>query len=296
MLTVSEFAAKWGLADRTVRNYCAHGLIAGAILKGKTWLIPDDAKPPFLQHKNNKTDNILLDRLLEERNNSITGGIYHKTQIALAYNSNHIEGSTLTEEQTRMIFETRTLGETGKTRVDDIIEANNHFRCFDIILDNANEQLNESIIKKLHFILKTGTVDSTKSWFRVGEYKAVPNEVGGKTTCPPEKVQQEMTNLLNNYNTKNIKTFHDIVEFHYEFETLHPFQDGNGRVGRLIMFKECLANNIVPFIIEDVNKYYYYRGLNEWTNEQGYLLDTCLAAQDKYKSWLDYFRISYKNK
>ena len=294
MLTVSEFALKWGLADRTIRNYCARGLIAGAVLKGKTWLIPDDAKPPFLQQENNKTDNILLNRLREERDNSIAGGIFHKTQIALAYNSNHIEGSTLTEEQTRMIFETRTLGEISNIRIDDIIETNNHFRCFDIILDSAKEQLSEDLIKKLHYTLKTGTADSAKSWFRVGEYKAIPNEVGGKATCPPESVQQEMTNLLNNYNAKNIKSFHDIVEFHYKFESLHPFQDGNGRVGRLVMFKECLANNIVPFIIEDVYKYYYYRGLNEWTNEQGYLLDTCLATQDKYKSWLDFFCIPYK--
>ena len=237
------------------------------------------------------SDNPLLNRLKEEKDMKLKGGIYHKTQIALTYNSNHIEGSSLTEDQTRMIFETNTLGETNGVKVDDIVETNNHFRCVDIIIDNAKKPLTEKFIKELHYILKTGTSDSRKDWFNVGEYKSRPNEVGGNKTCPPEKVTEEIKKLLTNYNKKQIKTINEIIKFHRDFETIHPFQDGNGRVGRLIMFKECLANNIVPFIIEDKFKLYYYRGLKEWNTERDYLTDTCLAAQDKYKKLLEYFKI-----
>ena len=224
----------------------------------------------------------------------LKGGIYHKTQIALTYNSNHIEGSTLTEEQTRLIFETNTIGETKGVKVDDIVETNNHFKCFDLVIDNAEKPLTEKFIKELHFTLKVGTSDSLKSWFNVGDYKSRPNEVGGNETCQPENVAKEMKQLLTTYNSLKNKTIEDIIEFHYYFESIHPFQDGNGRIGRLIMFKECLTNNIVPFIIEDEIKMYYYRGLREWKTEKGFLLDTCLSAQDKYKKYLDYFKIEYK--
>ena len=290
-LTASEIAKKWNISERSVRNYCQQGRVKGAEQKGKLWLIPEDAEKPERVMRKEFSDNPLLNRLKEEKDMKLKGGIYHKTQIALTYNSNHIEGSSLTEDQTRMIFETNTLGETNGVKVDDIVETNNHFRCVDIIIDNAKKPLTEKFIKELHYILKTGTSDSRKDWFNVGEYKSRPNEVGGNKTCPPEKVTEEIKKLLTNYNKKQIKTINEIIKFHRDFETIHPFQDGNGRVGRLIMFKECLANNIVPFIIEDKFKLYYYRGLKEWNTERGYLTDTCLAAQDKYKKWLVYFSI-----
>lgn len=290
-LTVSEIAKKWKISERSVRNYCRQGRVKGAEQKGKLWLIPEDAKKPERVMRKEFSDNSLLNRLKEEKDMKLKGGIYHKTQIALTYNSNHIEGSTLTEDQTRMIFETNTLGETNGVNVDDIVETNNHFKCVDMIIDNAKKPLTEKLIKELHYILKTGTSDSRKDWFNVGEYKSRSNEVGGNKTCPPEKVTEEIKKLLANYNKKQTKTFNDIIKFHKDFETIHPFQDGNGRVGRLILFKECLANNIVPFIIEDEFKLYYYRGLKEWNNEKGYLIDTCLAAQDKYKKWLEYFDV-----
>lgn len=290
-LTVGEIAKKWNISERSVRNYCQQGRVKGAELKGKTWIIPEDAEKPERAERKEFSDNPLLNRLKEEKDMKLKGGIYHKTQIALTYNSNHIEGSTLTEDQTRMIFETNTLGETHGVKVDDIVETNNHFKCVDMVIDNAKKILTEKFIKELHYTLKSGTSDSRKDWFNVGEYKSRPNEVGGNETCRPEKVAEEIKKLLTNYNAKQTKTINDIIEFHKDFESIHPFQDGNGRVGRLIMFKECLANNIIPFIIEDEFKLYYYRGLKEWNNERGYLTDTCLAAQDKYKKWLDYFKI-----
>ena len=290
-LTASEIAKKWNISERSVRNYCQQGRVKGAEQKGKLWLIPEDAEKPERVMRKEFSDNPLLNRLKEEKDIKLKGGIYYKTQIALTYNSNHIEGSTLTEDQTRMIFETNTLGETNGVKVDDIVETNNHFRCVDIIIDNAKKPLTEKFIKELHYTLKIGTSDSRKDWFNVGEYKSRPNEVGGNETCPPEKVTEEIKKLLTNYNKKQTKTINDIIKFHKDFETIHPFQDGNGRVGRLIMFKECLANNIVPFIIEDKFKLYYYRGLKEWNAERGYLTDICLAAQDKYKKWLVYFSI-----
>ena len=290
-LTASEIAKKWNISERSVRNYCQQGRVKGAEQKGKLWLIPEDAEKPERVMRKEFSDNPLLNRLKDEKDMKLKGGIYHKTQIALTYNSNHIEGSTLTEDQTRMIFETNTLGETNGVNVDDIVETNNHFKCVDMIIDNAKKPLTEKFIKELHYILKTGTSDSRKDWFNVGEYKSRPNEVGGNKTCPPEKVTEEIKKLLANYNKKQTKPINDIIKFHKDFETIHPFQDGNGRVGRLIMFKECLANNIVPFIIEDKFKLYYYRGLKEWNAERGYLTDTCLAAQDKYKKLLEYFKI-----
>ncbi len=291
-LSVSDIAKKWGLSERSVRNYCAHGRIVGAELKGKTWIIPEESIKPE-RIKKDFSDNPLLNILKEEKDMKLKGGIYHKTQIALAYNSNHIEGSTLSEDQTRMIFETHTIEVAKTINVDDIVETNNHFRCLDLVIELAKKPLTEKFIKELHFTLKNGTSNSLKSWFNVGNYKKRPNEVNGNETCPPEKVSREIKKLLANYNAKSYKSIKDIIKFHKEFESIHPFQDGNGRIGRLIMFKECLANNIVPFIIEDEFKYYYYRGLKEWNNDKQFLIDTCLSAQDKYKEYLKYFRIKY---
>ena len=237
---------------------------------------------------------LLLDILQEEKSSGYSGGIYHKTQIELTYNSNHIEGSSLTHEQTRYIFETNTIGvEDGSLNVDDVIETANHFRLVSLIIDNARTVLTEEFIKELHLFLKNGTSDSRRDWFVVGDYKKLPNEVGGMNTTPPEEVSGKMKALLNEYNVKEEKSLEDILDFHVKFEKIHPFQDGNGRVGRLIMFKECLKYNIVPFIIEDDLKMFYYRGLAEWKTEKGYLRDTCLTAQDRYKAYLDYFRIGY---
>lgn len=290
--SVAEIAKKWNISERTVRNYCANGRISGAYLTGKTWNIPEDSIRPERINKHSDTPKNLIEVLKVEKQNHIKGGIYHKIQIDLTYNSNHIEGSKLTHDQTRYIFETNTIGiEDGAINVDDIIETANHFKCIDMIIDQVNYTLSESFIKLLHNTLKSGTSDSRKNWFAVGEYKKLPNEVGGKETCAPEKVADEMKKLLTKYNAKKQKTFEDLIEFHYKFESIHPFQDGNGRVGRLILFKECLRNGFVPFIIDDDLKMFYYRGLKEWKNEKGYLIDTCLSAQDKFKKHLDYFRI-----
>ena len=291
--TVAEIAKKWGVSERAVRNYCAEGRVAGAILEGKTWKIPDNAEKP-VRKKRNDAVNTLLDVLKEEKKAKLRGGIYHRVQIDLTYNSNHIEGSRLTHDQTRYIYETNTIGIVDEAvRVDDIIETTNHFRCIDFIIDKANASLSETIIKQLHYLLKSGTSDSRKDWFAVGEYKRLPNEVGGMDTTMPEEVAEEIKSLLTWYNSLENVTLDDIIEFHVRFEKIHPFQDGNGRVGRLIMFKECLKNNIVPFIIDENHKLFYYRGLKEWTRERGYLVDTCLSAQDNFKLRLDYYRIKY---
>lgn len=292
-LSVAEIAVKWGVSERSVRNYCATGRVDGAKLIGKIWFVPENAKKPERINKKD-TKKTLLDILKEQKDIKLNGGIYHKIQIELTYNSNHIEGSKLTHDQTRYIFETNTIGfENEMLNVDDVIETTNHFRCIDIIIDEAKSTLSEKFIKQLHSVLKTGTSDSRKDWFSVGEYKKLPNEVGGSETALPEEVPFKMRELLKKYNSLSDKTFEDIVAFHVEFEKIHPFQDGNGRVGRLLLFKECLKNNIVPFIIEDDLKMFYYRGLKEWNNEKGYLLDTCLTAQDRFKVYLDYFRIEY---
>lgn len=232
----------------------------------------------------------LLYRLREEKRIGLKGGIYHQTQIKFAYNSNHMEGSKLTEDQTRYIYETNTIG-LGKepANIDDIIETVNHFRCFDYILDCAEDILTENIIKKIHAILKSSTSDSRLDWFNIGEYKQRPNMVGGHKTTAPGKVKKEIQRILFEYQYKDTISFDDIIEFHYHFEKIHPFQDGNGRAGRLIVFKECLKYNIVPFIIDERHKLYYYRGLKEFEDEKGYLTDTCLSAQDEYKKLLRYF-------
>ena len=293
-LSVADIAKKWNISERSVRNYCSKGRIEGAFLTGKTWNIPENAKKPERMNKRKEKPKTLLAILQEEKASKYSGGIYHKTQIDLTYNSNHMEGSRLTHDQTRFIFETNTIGiENEVVNVDDIIETTNHFRCIDMIIDHVKTELNEKFIKELHFILKSGTSDSKKDWFAVGDYKKFPNEVGNMKTPLPEEVDNLMKDLLKEYNSKKEKTFEDILDFHVQFERIHPFQDGNGRIGRLIMFKECLKYNIVPFIIEDNLKMFYYRGLKEWNNERGYLVDTCLTAQDKYKAYLDYFRINY---
>lgn len=289
-LTVSETAKLWNMSERTVRSYCAQGKLDGVFLKGKTWYIPENTECP--QKAKKQQSSPLLDTLRKEKQSGLHGGIYHKIQIELTYNSNHIEGSKLTHDQTRYIYETNTIGiENSAVNVDDIVETANHFKCIDMIIDNAGRKLNEHFIKQLHLTLKSGTSDSRKDWFAVGDYKKLPNEVGGRSTTAPEDVADEIKKLLFSYNKQEEKSLDDLLDFHYIFERIHPFQDGNGRVGRLILFKECLRNNIVPFIIDDDLKLFYYRGLSEWTREKGYLRDTCLTAQDKFKKYLEYFRI-----
>lgn len=295
-MTVSVAAQKWNVSERSVRNYCAEGRVPGAMLQGKTWMLPDTAEKPSRKPRSDAAPATLLHVLRREKTAALHGGIYHKVQIELTYNSNHMEGSRLTHDQTRYIFETNTLGAPDASvplRVDDVVETANHFRCIDIMIDHADSLLSEGLIKELHRVLKSGTSDSRKEWFAVGEYKKLPNEVGGRDTTPPESVAGEMKALLTEYNANKLKTFAEILDFHYRFECIHPFQDGNGRVGRLILFKECLRNGHVPFIIDEQLKMFYYRGLSEWSREPGYLLDTCLAAQDAFKRYLDYFRISY---
>lgn len=238
--------------------------------------------------------NYILETLLEEKNNNLKGMLYHNLQIKFAYNSNHIEGSTLTEDQTRHIFETNSFfAENETVKVKDVIETLNHFKCFDFIIEHANEKLSEKYIKKLHFLLKSNTSDSQIEWFKVGEYKQKTNTVGGNRTANPKQVEAKMKKLLENYNSQTEITVEKIIDFHYKFEKIHPFQDGNGRVGRLIMFKECLKNDIVPFILEDKYKMFYYRGLKNYESEKGWLYDTCLMAQDEMKKMLDYFEVKY---
>ncbi len=293
-LSVVEISKMWNVSERSVRNYCAQGRVDGAFLTGKSWNIPENSPKPERSNKKKEQPITLLDILKEEKVGKYPGGIYHKTQIDLTYNSNHIEGSRLTHDQTRYIFETNTIGvENEVLNVDDVIETANHFRCIDMMIDHAKATLTEKLIKEIHLTLKNGTSDSRKEWFAVGDYKRFPNEVGGMDTALPEEVADRMKVLLSEYNAKEEKTFEDILDFHVKFERIHPFQDGNGRVGRLIMFKECLKYNIVPFIIDENLKLFYYRGLKEWNNEKGYLTDTCLTAQDKYKAYLDYFRIEF---
>ena len=290
-VSVAEIAKRWGVSERTVRNMCATGRIAGAYLSGKTWNIPADSVPPKRRKRAPRT---LLKRLQEEREARLPGGIYHRVQIDLTYNSNHMEGSRLTHEQTRFIFETNTIGFDKETvKVDDVVETANHFRCVDWVIDNAKRPLSEKDIRSLHAMLKNGTTGSRKSWFRVGAYKLIENEVGGRETTHPKRVAKEMADLLVSYKASRVKTLEELLDFHVRFERIHPFQDGNGRVGRLILFKECLRFGIVPFIIEEDLKRFYYRGINEWDDLPGYLMDTCLTAQDRFKKALDYFGIRY---
>lgn len=289
--SVSEVAKRWGIAGRTVRNYCANGKIPDAFLTGKTWNIPETAQRPGRVNPYNHKPQTLSGVLKAEKAARLSGGIYHRIQVELTYNSNRIEGSRLTQDQTRLIFETNTIGLEGSVNVDDIVETANHFRCIDLIIEQANAPLSERLIKQLHLTLKSGTSDARKDWFAVGAYKRLPNEVGGMETALPEEVASRMQNLIQAYNAITKKTLDDLLEFHYRFELIHPFQDGNGRIGRLILFKECMQSGVVPFIIDDELKMFYYRGLREWTNDRGYLRDTCKAAQDQFRHILEYFRI-----
>ncbi len=290
-ISVTKFAEKYGISERTARNYCATGKISGAFLTGKTWNIPTEAALP----KRGKSKvSPLLQRLRAEHEAHLKGGIYHRTQIDLTYNSNHIEGSRLTKEQTRYIFETNTLGaSTDNTRIDDIMETVNHFRCIDHIIVHATDRITETHIKELHKILKTNTSDSQKQWFAVGEYKRLTNEVGGEETVSPDDVHKRMKELLAEYNSLKHPDFDNVLNFHVQFERIHPFQDGNGRVGRLLLFWQCLQTGIVPFIITEDLRLYYYRGIQNWGRVNGYLRDTCLSAQDNYKAVLNYFGIDY---
>ena len=294
-MTIREASILWNISERSVRNYCALGRVEGAVLEGGVWKIPLNAKKPVrANEKENK--NYLLERLREEKKHGIKGGIYHKLQIDLTYNSNHMEGSELTHDQTRYIFETRTIGVENTNeavKVDDIVETINHFSMSDRVIDFANYELSEAFIKELHKILKTGTSDSRLSWFAVGNYKRRANAVGDIETTAPRLVPQEMKKLVDEYNKKDSHTLEEIIEFHVKFERIHPFQEGNGRVGRMIACKECLKNNIVPFIILDSKKMFYYRGLKNWNKERGWLIDTCLDGQDTVKAYLDYFGIQY---
>ena len=293
-LTSNEISKIWKVSERSVRDYCSKGRVIGAYLDGKTWMIPEDASKPKRQTRHSNKKRNLLETLKLEKESQIKGGIYHKLQIEMTYNSNHMEGSKLTHDETRYIYETKTIGiENNTVRIDDIMETVNHFRCIDLAIDFANRKLSESFIKQLHLILKTNTEDSRKPWFKVGDYKLVENLAGDRETVHPDNVKEEMRKLLSNYLKKDKHSFEEIVAFHVEFEKIHPFQDGNGRVGRLIAFKECLKNNIVPFIILDSKKMFYYRGLKNWNEERGWLIDTCLDGQDTVKAYLDYFKIEY---
>lgn len=291
--TSKDISIKWGVSERSVRDYCIKGRVPGAYLDGKIWKIPENSKKPERQARVSLKNRTLLEVLREEKENKTSGGIYHSLQIDMTYNSNHIEGSKLTHDETRYIFETQTISASATTKVNDIIETVNHFKCIDIVIDLAKAKLTESMIKQLHYVLKANTMDSRNKWFRVGDYKTLPNQVGGNFTTDPKNVKQEMQKLLNEYNSKNNIAIEDIIEFHKEFERIHPFQDGNGRVGRLIMLKECLKYGYVPIVILDELKNFYYNGLQQWDTERGYLIDTCLYGQDIMKKVLDKYNINY---
>lgn len=291
-ISVSQFAKKYGISERTARNYCFTGKIEGAFLTGKTWNIPAEA---VLPKRNTKKVSPLLAALREQKESKLKGGIYHRVQIDLTYNSNHIEGSRLTKEQTRYIFETNTLGITSEnTRIDDILETINHFRCIDYVIDHATDKITESHIKQLHLILKTNTSDSRKAWFAIGDYKRLANSVGEEETTQPQAVHGQMKLLLADYHALKNVDFDNLLDFHVRFERIHPFQDGNGRVGRLLLFWQCLQTDIVPFIITEDLRIFYYRGIQNWGKINGYLKDTCLTAQDSFKAILDYYKIKYQ--
>ncbi|MBQ4496273.1 MAG: Fic family protein [Spirochaetaceae bacterium] len=285
----SELSEKLGLSSRTVAKIAKGEKLSrqsiqkiAAFLKTAPELLVKEISP-----------NKILQLLRDEKEIGLSGGLYHELQIRMAYNSNHIEGSKLSEAQTRLIFETATIDVGDGIPVDDILETVHHFRAIDYVIEIAEEELSEEIIKNLHYILKHDTKDSLLSWFAVGDYKKRANVVGGRETVKPASVPAQMQALLSRYNSKEKVTINEIIAFHAEFEQIHPFQDGNGRVGRLIALKECLRHNIIPFIIEDSKKNYYYRGLSEWQNEKGFLTDTCLDGQDTFKQLLDMLEIEY---
>lgn len=285
----TELSTQLGLSTRTVAKIAKKEKLSKSSLKK----IADYLSTTPEQLYRIESDNALLQILRDEKDARLSGGIYHELQVRMTYNSNHIEGSRLSEDQTRLIFETNTIDVGDGIPVDDILETLHHFQAIDYCIDIAEETLSEEIIKKLHYFLKHDTKDSTLSWFNAGEYKKRANIVCGKETAKPKDVAEKIKKLLNDYNSKSDITINDIIEFHYNFEKIHPFQDGNGRVGRLIILKECLKNNIVPFIIEDNKKSFYYRGLSEWENEKGYLIDTCLDGQNTFVKLLDMLDIPY---
>ena len=294
-LSVAEIAKEWGISERTVRNYCAAGKVPGAFLTGKTWNLPEDTQRPERKNKHSDAPENLLEFLQDEKSSGVKGGIYHKIQIDLTYHSNHMEGNHLLYEQIRYIYETNAISvQDHPVNVDDIVETANHFCCIDTMIEQARQPISEAMLKQFHLTLKNGTSDSRKDWFMVGDYKKLPNEAGGRDTTPPEQVASDIKQLMRDYNTQKEKTLDDLLDFHVRFERIHPFQDGNGRIGRLLLFKECLKHNIAPFIITDDLKSSYYCGLHEWDTERGYLRDTCLTAQDAFKANLNYFRIPYR--
>ena len=286
-LTKTDLTEKLGISSRTVAKISRGEKIAGHVLKK----IADFLGCTAEELCRSVSDNALLQTLRDEKSIRMSGGLYHELQVRMTYNSNHIEGSKLSEDQTRLIFETNTVDVGEGIPVDDIIETVNHFRAIDYVIDVAEEPLAESIVKELHRILKQSTKDSTLSWFAVGDYKKRPNVVGGRETAKPKDVPVRMKALLDDYAALPTVTVNDIIRFHYSFERIHPFQDGNGRVGRLVALKECLRYGIVPFIIEDSKKMFYYRGLSEWEQEPGYLADTCLDGQDIFRKLMAMFEI-----
>ena len=281
-MTKTALAAELGISSRTIAKMAKGEKIADHVLKK----IADHFSCPVAELCVEVSDNPILQTLREEKNAKISGGLYHELQVRMTYNSNHIEGSRLSEDQTRLIFETRTVSAGDGVPVDDIIETVNHFRAIDYVIDVAEDELTEEIVRELHRILKQGTADAALPRFAVGDYKKRANVVGGRETAKPKDVPARMKALLSSYASADAVTIEDIVAFHHDFESIHPFQDGNGRVGRLVALKECLRYNIVPFIIEDSKKAFYYRGLAEWENERGYLIDTCLDGQDTFKRLL----------
>lgn len=285
----SDLTKLLGISSRTVAKIAKGEKLAPAVTQKLAAFF--SCEPADLVRE--ISDNPILQILREEKAAKISGGLYHELQVRMTYNSNHIEGSRLTEDQTRLIFETNTLDIGDGVPVDDILETVHHFRAIDFVIDCAEEPLSEETVKKLHYILKHDTKDSTLDWFAVGEYKKRPNVVGGRETAKPKDVPARMKKLIDDYNSKPEITVEDIICFHADFEKIHPFQDGNGRVGRLIALKECLRHNIVPFLIEDGKKAYYYRGLSEWDRERGYLTDTCLDGQDTFKKLLKTFEIEF---
>ena len=282
-VSAEKIAKLWKISPRSVRNYCAQGRIADAVLNGKTWKIPVSAVKPARKARFDQIPQKISGILKMEMEAKMKGGLYHRLQIDFTYNSNHMEGSRLSHDQTRWIFETMTVGKlAADIPVDDIIETSNHFRCIDKVIGSAGAQLTERYIKELHFLLKNGTSDSRKAWFAVGDYKRLENVVGEMETCPVKKVHAEVSKLLAQYNASQ-KTFEDVVDFHVRFERIHPFQDGNGRVGRLIMLKECLKHGHVPFVIAENLKQFYYMGLEDWRQgRRARLLDTCRTGQDAF--------------
>lgn len=293
-IPVSVAARQWNISVRSVRHYCAQGRIEGAWIEGRSWRIPFDARKPERSNKSTVAPSPLLRRLRIEQERRIHGGAYQMVQVALTYHSNRIEGSRLTEEQIRSIWETKTIeNPSSPINVDDIIIAVNHFRCIGLVIERSHRKLSESFILLLHQTLMRGTSRERTPWFAIGGYKLLPNEVGGIETTEPEDVKDAMASLLDDYNSRTVQDLDDLLEFHHRFETIHPFQDGNGRIGRLILFKECLKHRIVPFIITEELKLFYYRGLAKWNTERGYLRDTALSAQDQFRQRLEYFRIPY---